>query len=250
MIAPAELDLLMHRAWPGLESIEIDGWLARLAGGVTNRANSVLPLRCPRDLDRALARVEALYAERGLPPTFQISPAAESPELDSLLAERGYELRAPTLVQKAAADIALKCLPPPHGEIEVAEEPDEAWMDCWWSVDGRGGDDARAIARRILLACPALYVTLRHASDVAAVGRLALIEDCGGIYCMAVREDARRRGQGTAVLRALVEAGVGRGVRRLWLQVVESNHAARALYDRAGFIDASRYHYRVRSRSR
>ena len=30
------------------------------------------------------------------------------------------------------------------------ERPDEAWLDAWWSVDGRGGSAELDAARRIL----------------------------------------------------------------------------------------------------
>lgn len=114
----------------------------------------------------------------------------------------------------------------------------------WWSVDGRGGTEARAVARRIITACPSLYASIRDTAGTAAVGRLALVEDCGGIYCMAVRPDARRRGHAMAVLRPLLEQASHLSIARVWLQVVAENQGARALYGRAGFIDASAYHYR------
>ncbi|MHB8295872.1 MAG: GNAT family N-acetyltransferase [Acidimicrobiales bacterium] len=100
------------------------------------------------------------------------------------------------------------------------------------------------MARRIITACPSLYASIRDTSGTAAVGRLALVEDCGGIYCMAVRPDARRRGHAMAVLRALLEQASHLSIARVWLQAVAGNRRARALYARAGFIDASTYHYR------
>ena len=81
------------------------------------------------------------------------------------------------------------------------------------------------------------------ADGVAAVARLALAGEWGGLYCMAVRPAARRRGLGSVLLRGLLE---GAGVRRCWLQVREDNPAARAFYARAGFRPATRYHYRTR----
>ncbi|GAC1629988.1 MAG: hypothetical protein NVS4B2_12810 [Chloroflexota bacterium] len=245
MTSPAELDRLMHRGWPGLATVDVDGWVVRLAAGVTARANSVLPVRPPRDLDAALAAVETLFRERGLAPAFQISPAAQPPALDALLSERRYERRTPTLVQTATVGRVMQRLAPSDRAVAVADAPDEDWMDCWWSVDGRGGLEERAIAQRILLSCPALYVTMHDKDGVAATGRIALAGTWGGVYCMTVREDARHRGHGTTILRALVEEGAKRSIRHVWLQVVEANRDARALYERAGFVSASRYHYRV-----
>jgi ribosomal protein S18 acetylase RimI-like enzyme len=63
-----------------------------------------------------------------------------------------------------------------------------------------------------------------------------------------VRPDARRRGLGAAVLAGLLAAGEERGVTRSWLQVRTENTAARRLYQRAGFTEAARYHYRSHRR--
>jgi ribosomal protein S18 acetylase RimI-like enzyme len=118
-------------------------------------------------------------------------------------------------------------------------------MDLWWAVDGRAGYGARAVARRILTTGPALYASGRDERGAMAVGRLALVGQWGGIYCLTVRPDARRRGYAMAVLRTLLEHAAGRGVRQVWLQVVADNTAARALYERLGFIECSGYHYRT-----
>ncbi|MFC6023577.1 GNAT family N-acetyltransferase, partial [Plantactinospora solaniradicis] len=245
VISPVDLDDLMHQGWPALASLAIDGWLVRLSQGVTQRANSVLPVSSPQDLVGALERVELLYRGEGLRPIFQISPAAQPAELDAILAARGYELRSPTLVQVARIDDVLHQLPTSDVSVAVDNAPDEEWLDLWWSIDGRGDADARAVARRLLVAGPALYASIRDGAGAAAVGRLALVDGWGGIYCMAVREDARRRGYAKAVLRALLERASKRGIQGIWLQVVADNHAARALYERSGFTRASSYHYRT-----
>lgn len=244
----AHLDQLMHRGWPALTNIDVDGWVVRLAGGVTARANSVLPARCPHDLEASLREVETLYEDYGMPAAFQISPAAQPAVLDALLAERGYERRSPTLVWTAHASRALQKLALSPLDVALSDEADEGWMNCWWSVDGRGDHAARAVAGRILASGPALYATAYDTTSVAAVGRLALVGAWGGVYCMAVRQDARRRGYGKAILRALLEEAGKRGVQHLWLQVVEENTAAQSLYQQAGFSEMSRYHYRIRPR--
>lgn len=243
-MTPALLDAVMNRGWPALETSTVGGWLVRRSGGVTRRANSVLPVAAPRDVAVALERVESAYRDAGLVPTFQVSPAAEPRDLDEILAARGYELRSPTLVQVTDIPVALARLPEPGVDVTVTEEPDDGWLDLWWSVDGRGGTREAAVARRILVAGPALYASIHDAAGVAAVGRMALVGEWGGVYCMAVRPDVRRRGCATAVLRALLDHASSHGVRHAWLQVLRDNLAARALYSGAGFTDASGYHYR------
>lgn len=66
-----------------------------------------------------------------------------------------------------------------------------------------------------------------------------------GAFAMAVRPEARRRGHGRTVLRALAAWGGDHGAATAYLQVLESNTAARGLYAAAGLAPAHRYHYRT-----
>ena len=234
-------DDLLRRGWPALSEVDIDGWVARQSGGVTQRANSVLPLAAPADAHAALAKVERHYAAQGLPAIFQLGADVCPRELDALLAARGYAYGSPTSVEVAPVPALLAGLP--GGDVVVEAEPSPAWLDLWWAVDGRGDAAARAVARRILTGGPARYASVLDADGVAAVARLALAGEWGGLYCMAVRPDARRRGLASVLLRGLLD---GAGVRRCWLQVREDNPGARAFYARTGFRPASRYHYRTR----
>lgn len=245
MISISGLDGLMNGSWRARSEVDVDGWIVRLSGGVTQRANSVLPVATPRDVGKAITRVEQLYADHGVPPSFQISPAARPVGLDHLLADRGYELRSPTRVQVAAIEDVMRRLPPSSSDVTVRDEPSQDWLRLWWAVDGRGDAHAQVIARNILTAGPALYASTRDKSGTTAVGRLTLMGRWSGIYCMAVRPDVRRRGHARNILRALLEHAADRDVRHAWLQVVADNHAARTLYRRIGFADFSDYHYRV-----
>ena len=233
----------MRAGWPALDEVHVDGWLARFSGGVTQRANSVMPLGVPRDLDVALERTERLYAARGLPAVFQLGPSAQPAGLDQVLADRGYAFGSPTSIQTTLVG-ETAAVP----GVEVTDTPSGEWLDLWWLVDGRGDQSALDIATKILLGGPALYATVRDDSGAVAVGRLALVGEWGGVYCMAVHPGARRRGHGAAVLSGLLHAGRPHGITRAWLQVRAENTAAQSLYREAGFTEASRYHYRSHRR--
>ena len=166
-------------------------------------------------------------------------PARIVYEDELCLAFHDVSPQAPTHVLVADADVVAAAS---RAGAELADEPTEAWMDLWWLVDGRGDRTARAVARAILTGVPARYASIVDDQGVAAVGRVAAFDGWAGIYCLAVRPDARRRGLGAAVLRALATTAVGR---RLWLQVQADNAAARGLYMSAGFTPAFTHHYRV-----
>lgn len=236
----ASLDRLADHGWPTLEREELDGWTLRASSGVTNRANSVLTSGRVGDLDAAVDAAERWYAARSLPPVFQVSPAS-SPSLTDVLSRRGYRDHSPTdiLVADRAAASAASGGP----AVRLADCPDDAWLDTWWSVDGRGGAAERDIAARILRGGPALYAAHGDPAAPDAVARLALVGKWGGLYAVATRPEARRRGLARTLVQTLATASAEHGVRGLWLQVLADNAAAHGLYASLGFRPASHYSY-------
>ncbi|MBB6396596.1 GNAT superfamily N-acetyltransferase [Actinomadura coerulea] len=230
------LDELVAEAWPAPFAQDIGGWWLRHADGVTKRANSVLPMDDPGDVDVAIGRAERFYTALGLPTVFLMDAQARPEGLDGVLAGRGYELVEPTIAM--TADLSG---PYEHEGVDVLDAPSREWLDRWWSVDGRR-DHRPPVAEKILTGVSAGYAC----ADGLAVGRGVPQGEWLGVYAMAVAPDARRRGLGRRVLRALLGWGSERGCTRAYLVVVERNAAARALYESEGFVPAAAYHYRVR----
>ena len=228
--------LLLERvaadAWPPLEQVEVDGWRLRASEGVTRRANSALPLSDALPVDA----VVEYYRSRRLPPAVQVSDAAT----DSALQRLGWQ---------RDIDVEVMAGPVPAGPSSavVAEAPTEEWLDCWWSVDGRGGPAQLDVARRMLAAisAPAAYVSVVQDGRTVAVGRGVTQEAHLGVFSMAVRPEVRRRGLGRQVLHALGSWGTSCGARTAYLQVFDGNAEARALYASAGLTTAHHYHYRT-----
>jgi ribosomal protein S18 acetylase RimI-like enzyme len=79
----------------------------------------------------------------------------------------------------------------------------------------------------------------------AAVARGVLVEGWLCVTAVTVDERYRRRGLATAVMAALGSWGRAGGGRSCVLQVAASNGPAIALYDRLGFTEHHRYHYRL-----
>jgi ribosomal protein S18 acetylase RimI-like enzyme len=249
--AAALLDDLADRGWPAAVRERRRGWILRAADGVTRRANSALPVGPVDDPDAALDAVEDFARRHGIDACVQVSPASEPADLPARLAARGYVAEARTLVQVAdagavAGRLAAAAPADPALEVTLADAPDDAWLDAWWSVDGRAGSAELAVARRILERGPAVYAAVRDGDRVLATARLALVDGWGGLFAVATRPEARRRGLSRAAMAAAVDAGSERGITALWLQVVEENAGARALYAGLGFRDASRYEYWTR----
>lgn len=244
---PRLLDRLASDAWPPLERREHQGWQLRAAGGVTQRANSVLTSGPVDDADAAIEAAEAFARERGIEPLLQLGPASLPADLPERLVARGYGPHSRTLVLTGSVAEALAALPEARG-VRLAPTPDPSWLDLWWSVDGRGGPAELDIARRILEGCDSSYAVLDDEAGAAACGRLAFAttedgERWCGLFGLATRADARRRGRASVVVRALLEAASERSVDRLWIQVLEANAGARRLYASLGCVESSWYEY-------
>ncbi|PPG57643.1 MULTISPECIES: GNAT family N-acetyltransferase [unclassified Rathayibacter] len=254
---PRLLDRLAADAWPALVRRPLGAWELRASAGVTKRANSVLASGDVVDQGAALDAAEAFAREHGIAPLVQIGPPSPA-GLTGLLAERGAAPIDRTLVLTGSVQEALAALPAtsrpappisaPRPRVRLAPAPDEDWLALWWSVDGRGGAEERAVAERILAGCPSSYALAVDGDGPAATGRLALVtapdgELWGGLFALATRPDARRRGLASAVVRALLEDASGRGVARFWLQVLAENAGARRLYASLGCRESSWYEY-------
>ncbi len=247
-----DLERAMDAAWPAPDREDASGWVLRAADGVTQRANSIWPRMAPdgdpHENPALLRQARAWYRSRRLPVIFQVFDNAANGELNAFLDAEGFTRQSETVIMVGDGRGAQA----PDAGVEIAAEPSAEWLRLWWSVDGRGGDEALATARTILAGCPALYALVRDDDGVpAAVGRLAFApgqpggpEQYGGLYCMATRPDVRRHGYGTRVLRALLLTGAAQGLGHYWLLVTAANRGAQELYAKAGFREAGRYIYR------
>lgn len=97
------------------------------------------------------------------------------------------------------------------------------------------------------------YEAMFRASDTARVA-LVLDEEAGlqgfvitrvvgadwEIENIAVAGPARRRGLGTRLLGELLDLARAKGAAAVFLEVRESNHAARALYEKWAFLESGR----------
>ncbi|MGO4586956.1 GNAT family N-acetyltransferase [Arthrobacter sp. 2RAF6] len=240
------IEELMDRAWPAPDREDTGGWVMRAADGVTQRANSVWPREQADDHESAVRAATQWYRSRRLPLIVQVFDDERSTGLNAVLDAQRFTRQSETLIMvRPGGTLPSAQRDGWADDVEISEEPSEEWLRLWWSVDGRGGEAELEIARKILVSCPSVYALVRDDDGApAAVGRLALVDGRGGIYCMATAATHRRRGYGWRVLGALLEAGGRRGVSEFWLLVMASNTGAQALYKGTGFAERGRYLYR------
>ncbi|WP_291755803.1 GNAT family N-acetyltransferase [Cellulomonas sp. 73-92] len=238
--------LVEAATWPAARTVvTADGWRAGLSGGFTRRANSALPSGRPADLGGALARVEAVYAAAGLPPTVRVGSGAPAGLGEHLSAHR-YAERARTDVLVRAAGEVGPAAPGPgwSGHTHVADEPDDAWLRAFLGV--KNGVDHADVARAVLTGAPAQYLTATSGGETVGTLRVAFAEQWAALSCLAVSPDARRHGLGRTLTRHGLALAARHGASRVFLQVEAANAAAAALYAQLGFVVADGYAYLVR----
>ena len=237
-----DLERVAARGWRALEEGALGGWLLRAGGGFTGRANSALVVGDPGvPLPAAVDAVARWYDERGLGPAAQL-PGVQSRAADAAFAAAGWERDEDTLVLTAPVGVPRSVDVP----VDLASSPDEAWLAGYRY---RGAALPPVAVDVLTSAEDVVFASVRLApapAPLAAVARGVLSDGWLGVTAVTVAEEHRRQGLATAVMAALQSWAAGRGAHSVYLQVVGSNTAARALYRRAGFIEHHRYHYRRR----
>jgi [ribosomal protein S18]-alanine N-acetyltransferase len=93
-----------------------------------------------------------------------------------------------------------------------------------------------------VLAEPRAFFAVARDAESAVAGYVVawFVADEGEIANLAVGHPTRRRGIGAALLDAALDEGRRRGAAAIYLEVRESNTAARALYERRDFREVGR----------
>ncbi|GAB2496455.1 GNAT family N-acetyltransferase [Nocardiopsis aegyptia] len=219
--------------WPPAEVETAAGWRLGYGGGVTFRANSAYAL--DPAAPGPLSEVEHFYHARGAPAAVQIWPGMA--DLDAELAGRGYTARRSALVM--VRDIGDA--PAPREGVEVLSRPDARWRELWSheTADPRVVEGQHRIMDRVPV--------MGYAVDAtgSARGCAALGEGWVGVYNMLTAASARGQGFAGGIIDSLLAWGRDKGAHSAYLLVSRDNASALRSYERAGFAEVSRYHYRV-----
>jgi len=237
---PVRADHLALPGWQPVESEPLGAWVLRASGGFSSRGNSVLALGDPgMPLDQAVDHVEGWYRERSLPARAHVHP--DDPA-QAAFRRAGWVVHEPTLLMLGSVSRVLRHLGrAPEVAVQHSSTVDQGWLASDVRT-GRYGDPAV----RVLEAGEVTFATVRDdAGAVIARGRGAFHGDWVGVSSLATREEARRTGLGSAVLRSLLEWGAERGATTTYLQVVVANVSARELYESYGYEVHHRYDYLV-----
>jgi ribosomal protein S18 acetylase RimI-like enzyme len=232
-----ELDQICNSTWPATENLENSGWLMRAAGGVTNRANSVLPLIASLEagaltnFSEKLAIAQEFYRSRNLPTIFQVALPTWQVLSDKLHSIGAVEtLRGNTMVTDLTSD---KQKIPTGIDILKSNQFSTDWLE----VHPTPGIE------KILLGCSATYLTVVKGGQTVAACRIALANTWSSITRVFVHQDFRGQGLGKAIVAAALEASFEQGATKAVLQVEASNAIAIGVYESLGFNFHHEYSY-------
>jgi N-acetylglutamate synthase len=238
--ATERLELVAAAGWPPVEKSFLGDWQLRASGGWTGRGNSALAVGDPgRPIAAAVDAVAEWYATRGQRPMIAVPlPLGRrvQPELD----RRSWATITPTLVQTALlADLPAAA----DSGIDLLLEPTEEWFA---GVGGRKGGLPPA-ARTILTGVPETRYAAGFApgGTLVATARGTVGDGWLGITVVGVDPGERRQGWARRLTLALAAWAVDAGADRAFLQVEETNTAARRLYEGLGFATVHKYVVRL-----
>ena len=237
-IADLERATLDAVAPSAIEALE--GWLIPLDSSTIGRAKSAVPLRHQGLHITDLAPIALRYRQRQLTPAFRMADVPGLTALHTELRQQGYSAQQPTLVQVGSVHGLSQLSAHPPASVSATAHP--AWAQVY-SSDGFDASDGQSRVRSLTRSTHSVYATLMEGGVAIAAGVASFSHGWASLH--GIRTTAHARGQGYAsrVLVGLAQAAAARGLQRVFLQVEEENTQAIALYQRAGFVTAWRYHY-------
>lgn len=238
---------LSMNAFPALHTAFVNGWILRFAKGYSKRANSVnLIFPCSIDISENIALCEQVYGAKGLNTVFKLTESEACCELDQLLAERGYAYEAKTnILLKGLRDIQLA--EQDKAGVQIFTELNEVWFAAFTCMNKVKEKDKTTLWKMLQnITAKTYFACITEAERIIAVGLGVAERGYVGMYDIYVHDDHRRKGLGERVMKNLMHQAFQEGCSYTYLQVIDDNEPAKALYAKLGYEKQYSYWYRVK----
>ncbi len=234
---------LSMNAHPSLKTQVYDGWILRFSNGYTNRANSVNPLyHGVLPLADKIDHCEKVYRSQNLPVVFKLTHVCDD-ALDKLLQARGYRIVSPTSIMT----MDIRSFHHVSSDFYVSRFVEEDWTSSYFSLNGL--TDSQKIATATLMLRSIQHTVLcgmvKKNGQTIACGLCVIERGYAGLFDIVVDNAYRGQGYGYEICCSLLNEAKKHGAEGAYLQVVQSNFKAIALYNKMGFSNLYEYWYRV-----
>ena len=229
---------VLEATWPPLSRKSVGDWIIREGAGGGKRVSAATPAATPSragDIAQAEEEMRALHQDL----LFSLKP--DETELDTILAENGYDVIDPTVLYH----VSIKDL----GEIEIPPlaafpiwEPLQIMRDIW--AKGGIGPARNAVMERATCTKTGLFG--RHENRPSAAGYVGVHDGIAMVHALEVLARDRRKGMGRLMMQRAARWAQSQGARQLAVICTAENTAANALYTSMGFTLVGHYHYRIK----
>lgn len=238
---------LSINAWPALKTVYDDGWVMRIAGNYTRRANCVNPLyAADDDITTKVERAENWYKTRGQDAIFKLTEQSQPAGLNDLLIGRGYQEASRSDVKRCSlADLQA----PDERPVSFAPTLSAEWLTAFCRMHNYDLGYYLPLMTAMLerLAPQAAYATIEQDGQIVCVGIGVLDKGYVGLYDMVTDPAYRGRGLARQLILSLLNWGKNLGATDAYLMVASNNDIAQRLYAGLGYEHMYSYWYRVKA---
>lgn len=236
MMSRGALLQVLEGTWPAAERHINGPWVFRKSPGGGKRVNAAMAAGPVTQAD--IAAAEDYMRASSQEQLFQVTGDAE---LDTILAQNGYEMIDETLIYQAEIerfsnhDLPLVTAFPVWPPLQIMR-------DIWEA----GGIDADRVAVMERARCDKITILGRVDARAAGAVYVGLHDDCAMVHALEILSEHRRKGLAGQLMVAAAKWGAARGARQIALLVTRQNTAANALYQSLGMTAEPGYHYRIK----
>ena len=238
------IEELTMNAWPSLQTLLLDGWIIRMAGGYTKRANSVNPVYSfEKNIDEKIIYCENIYKNNNLPVIYKIIECDEYKILDKRLEELNYEKIDLTSVQIYNN---IKETDYNNKNITVDNVFSENWKNCFFYCNNIKDIITIDIINNMLKNIRHKIISVYKMENGVFVGCGYGVIEKGfvGLFDIVVKEEYRGKGYGKEIVETILAKANETGIKKAHLSVVINNIKAKNMYEKIGFKEIYKYWYR------
>jgi predicted acetyltransferase len=238
------IEELTMNAWPSLQTILLDGWIIRMAGGYTKRANSVNPIYSfENNLDEKINYCENIYKQNNLPIIYKIIECEDHKIIDNRLEELNYQKIDLTSVQVCNG---IKRINNEIKQIVIDNKFTENWKKCFYYCNNITNRETISIIGNMLKNIRHNIISVYKMDNGTFIGCGYGVIEKGfvGLFDIVVKEEFRGKGYGKEIVETILKKAVETGIEKAYLSVVNDNIIAKKLYEKSGFKEIYKYWYR------